>query len=152
MIRSVTFDDTQYADAPARFEAGTPHIAGIVGLAAAIDYLTDLGLDRVAAHEHELLEYATEALSGIRGLRVIGTAPGKSGILSFVMDGVHPHDIATVLDRDGVAIRSSHHCCQPLMDRLGLPATARASLACYNTREDIDALVTSLHSVRRIFA
>jgi cysteine desulfurase/selenocysteine lyase len=152
MIRSVTFGATQYADAPARFEAGTPHIAGIVGLAAAIGYLTELGLDRVAAHEQELLNYATEALSDIRGLRVIGTAPIKSGILSFLMDQVHPHDIATVLDRDGVAIRAGHHCCQPLMDRFGVPATARASFACYNTREDIDALVTSLHSVRSIFA
>jgi cysteine desulfurase/selenocysteine lyase len=152
MIRSVTFDETQYADAPARFEAGTPHIAGIVGLAEAIGYLTDLGLDCVAAHEQELLDYATEALSNIRGLRVIGTAPGKSGILSFTIDEVHPHDIATVLDRDGVAIRAGHHCCQPLMDHLGVPATARASFACYNTREDVDALVTSLHSVKSIFA
>ena len=151
-IRSVTFDETQYADTPERFEAGTPHIAGIVGLAAAIDYVTDLGLDRMAAHEQELLEYATEALADVPGLRLIGTAPGKTGILSFVMDEVHPHDIATVLDRDGVAIRAGHHCCQPLMDRLGVPATARASLACYNTRQDIDALVTSLRSVRSLFA
>ena len=151
-IRSVTFGETQYADAPERFEAGTPHIEGIVGLAAAIDYVTDLGLDRMAAHEHELLEYAADALADVPGLRLIGTAPGKSGILSFAIDQVHPHDVATVLDREGVAIRAGHHCCQPLMDRLGVPATARASLACYNTSQDIDALVASLRSVRSLFA
>jgi cysteine desulfurase/selenocysteine lyase len=152
MIRSVTVDRTAYADAPHRFEAGTPHMAGIVGLAAALDYVAALGLERVAAHEHDLLTHGTQALSEIPGLRLIGTAPRKAGILSFVVDGIHPHDIATVLDRSGVAIRAGHHCCEPLMSRLGLPATARASLACYNTRADIDALVTAVRAARSVFA
>jgi len=124
----------------------------VVGLAAAIDYLSDLGLDRVAAHEHELLAYGTEALTTIPGLRLTGTAAQKAGILSFVMDDVHPHDIGTILDREGVAIRAGHHCCQPLMARLGVPATARASLALYNTRAEIDALVSALRKVREVFA
>jgi len=152
MIRSVTFDQTLYNDVPYRFEAGTQHIAGVVGLATAIDYLADLGLDRVAAHEHELLAYGTEALTTIPGLRLTGTATQKAGILSFVMDDVHPHDIGTILDREGVAIRAGHHCCQPLMARLGVPATARASLALYNTRAEIDALVSALRKVREVFA
>lgn len=152
MIRSVTFEQTLYNDVPYRFEAGTPNIAGVVGLAAAIDYLTSLGLERVAAHERELLAYGTAALSEVAGLRLIGTAPRKAGILSFVMDGIHPHDIGTILDRDGIAIRAGHHCCQPLMSRLGVPATARASLALYNTREEIDSLVTSLRTAREVFA
>jgi cysteine desulfurase/selenocysteine lyase len=152
MIRSVTFERTLYNDVPYRFEAGTPNIAGVLGLAAAIQYLMDLGVERVAAHEHELLAYGTAALSEIAGLRPTGTALRKAGILSFVMDNVHPHDIGTILDRDGVAIRAGHHCCQPLMARLGVPATARASLALYNTREEIDALVTSLRKVREVFA
>ena len=152
MIRSVTLDQTVYADAPHRFEAGTPHIAGIVGLAAAIEYVAAIGLDRVAAHEQDLLTYGTQALSEIPGLRLIGSAPRKAGTLSFVFDDIHPHDIATVLDRSGVAIRAGHHCCQPLMERLGVPATARASFACYNTRDEIDALVTSLRAVRSVFA
>jgi cysteine desulfurase / selenocysteine lyase len=152
MIRSVTFERTLYNDTPYKFEAGTPNIAGVVGLDAAIAYLTSLGLDRVATHEHELLAYGTEALSHVTGLRLTGTAPRKAGILSFVMDDIHPHDIGTILDRDGVAIRAGHHCCQPLMARLGVPATARASLALYNTRAEIDALVTSLRTVREVFA
>jgi cysteine desulfurase / selenocysteine lyase len=152
MIRSVTFDRTLYNEVPYRFEAGTQHIAGVVGLAAAIDYLSDLGLDRVAAHEHELLAYGTEALTTIPGLRLTGTAAQKAGILSFVMDDVHPHDIGTILDREGVAIRAGHHCCQPLMARLGVPATARASLALYNTHAEIDALVSALRKVREVFA
>lgn len=151
-IRSVTFENTLYADVPNRFEAGTPHIAGIVGLAAAIDYLSGIGLDRVAEYERELVAYGTESLSDIPGLRLIGTAPRKAGIFSFVIDEVHPHDVGTILDRGGVAIRAGHHCCQPLMARFGVPATARASLACYNTREEIDALVRSLHTVRTVFA
>ena len=142
MIRSVTFERTLYADTPQKFEAGTPNISGVVGLDAAIAYLSDIGLDRVAAYEHELLAYATEALSQIEGLRLTGTARRKAGILSFVIADIHPHDIGTILDRAGIAIRAGHHCCQPLMARLGVPATARASLACYNTREDIDALVS----------
>jgi cysteine desulfurase / selenocysteine lyase len=153
MIQSVTFEGTRYNDVPYKFEAGTPHIAGAVGLAAAIEYLTTaVGLDRAAAYEHDLLAYGTRALAGVEGLRVTGTAPRKAAILSFVMEGVHPHDIGTVLDRDGIAIRAGHHCCQPLMARLGVPATARASLAIYNTREEIDALAASLRKVREVFA
>jgi cysteine desulfurase/selenocysteine lyase len=151
MIRSVTFEQTLYNEVPYKFEAGTPNIAGAAGLAAAVDYLTTVGLEWVAAEEHELLAYGTNALAEIPGLRLTGTAPHKAGILSFVMDDVHPHDIGTVLDRDGVAIRAGHHCCQPLMARLGVPATVRASLALYNTRQDIDALVSSLRKVREVF-
>jgi cysteine desulfurase / selenocysteine lyase len=152
MIRSVTFERTLYNEVPYKFEAGTPHIAGVVGLAAAIDYLSNVGIDRVTAYERDLLAYGTDALSSIPGLRFTGTAREKAGILSFVMDEVHPHDIGTILDRDGVAIRAGHHCCQPLMARLGVAATARASLALYNTRSDIDALVNSLGTVREVFA
>jgi cysteine desulfurase/selenocysteine lyase len=152
MIRSVTFERTLYNDLPNKFEAGTPNIAGALGLGEAIEYLTRIGPDLVASYEHELLVYATEALSAIPGLRLTGTASRKAGILSFVMDAIHPHDIGTILDRDGVAIRAGHHCCQPLMARLGVPATARASLALYNTREEIDALVSSLRSAREVFS
>jgi cysteine desulfurase/selenocysteine lyase len=152
MIRSVTFARTLYNELPYMFEAGTPHIAGVVGLAAALDYLTALGHDRVAAHEHDLLAYGTGALSDVPGVRITGTARHKAGILAFVLDGVHAHDIGTILDRDGVAIRAGHHCCQPLMARLGVPATARASLAVYNTRGEIDALVRALHKARQVFA
>jgi cysteine desulfurase / selenocysteine lyase len=152
MIRSVTLERTSYAAAPHRFEAGTPHIAGAVGLAAAIDYLGTIGLDRIAAHEHGLLREATDAVARIAGVRVFGTAADKAGVLSFVLEGVHPHDVGTILDREGVAIRAGHHCCQPLMDRLGVPATARASLALYNTRADIDRLSTALQTARGLFA
>jgi cysteine desulfurase / selenocysteine lyase len=152
MIRSVTFEQTLYADTPQKFEAGTPNIAGVVGLDAAIAYLTDLDLDRVAAYEHDLLAYGTDALSSIGGLRLTGTAPRKAAILAFVIDGIHPHDLGTILDRDGIAIRAGHHCCQPLMARLGVAATARASLASYNTREDIDALVASIRTAKAVFA
>jgi cysteine desulfurase / selenocysteine lyase len=152
MIRSVTFERTLYNEVPHKFEAGTPNISGVVGLAAALDYLTATDLHRVSAHEHELLAYGTEALSELPGLRLTGTAPAKAGILSFVLEGVHPHDIGTILDRDGVAIRAGHHCCQPLMARLGVPATARASVALYNTRDEIDALVRALRTVREVFA
>ena len=148
MIRSVSFERTRYDDPPRRFEAGTPDIAGAVGLATAIDYLTGIGFARIACVEHELLEYATSALSQLPGVRLIGAPAARVGVLSFVLDGVHPHDVGTILDREGVAIRAGHHCCEPLMDRLGLPATARASIALYNTREDIDALVTALLIVR----
>ena len=152
MISSVTFERTRYNVLPYKFEAGTPHVAGALGLAAAIDYLTALGLDRVSAHEHELLVYGTDVLSQVPGLRFTGTARDKVGILAFLLDGVHPHDAGTVLDRAGVAIRAGHHCCQPLMARLGVPATARASLALYNTREEIDALAGALQGVRELFA
>jgi cysteine desulfurase/selenocysteine lyase len=152
MIRSVTFERTLYADTPQKFEAGTPNIAGVVGLDAAIAYLTGLDLDRVAAYEHELLAYGTDALSSIDGLRLTGTARRKAAILAFVIDGIHPHDLGTILDRDGIAIRAGHHCCQPLMARLGVAATARASLAFYNTRDDIDALVASIRTAKAVFA
>jgi cysteine desulfurase/selenocysteine lyase len=151
MIRSVSFEHTEYNVAPHRFEAGTPNIAGAVGLAAAIGYLTGIGFDRIAPFEQELLEYATGALSRLPGVRVIGTAAHKAGVISFVLDGVHPHDVGTVLDREGVAIRTGHHCCQPLMDRLGVPATSRASLALYNNHDDIDALSAALQTVRELF-
>ena len=152
MIKSVTFEKTTYNALPYKFEAGTPNIAGAVGLAAAVDYITGIGMDRISAHERELLAHGTAALSGVPGLTLIGTAAQKSSVLSFVMDGVHPHDIGTVVDQEGVAIRTGHHCAQPLMQRLGIPATARASLALYNTRDEIDALVAALHKVRQLFA
>jgi cysteine desulfurase/selenocysteine lyase len=152
MISSVTFERTLYNELPYKYEAGTPNIGGAVGLAAAIDYLTAVGLDLVAAHEHDLLAYGTAALSHIPGLRLTGTAAEKAGILAFVLEDAHPHDIGTILDRAGVAIRAGHHCCQPLMARLGVPATARASLALYNTREDVDALVAALRTVQEVFA
>jgi cysteine desulfurase / selenocysteine lyase len=151
MIRSVTFEHTSYNDVPHKFEAGTPNIAGAVGLDEAIKYVTATGLSRVAAYEQELLAYGTDALSDIPGLRLTGTAPHKAAILSFVIDDIHPHDIGTILDRDGVAIRAGHHCCQPLMARLGVPATARASFAIYNTRDEVDALVTSLRTAKAVF-
>ena len=151
MISSVTFEKTTYNALPYKFEAGTPNIAGAVGLAAAVAYVTAIGMDRIAAHGGELLAYGTAALSGVPGLTLIGTAPEKAGVLSFVMDGVHPHDIGTIVDQEGVAIRTGHHCTQPLMQRLGIPATARASLALYTTREEIDALVAALHKVRELF-
>jgi len=152
MIKSVTFEKTTYNALPYKFEAGTPNIAGAIGLAAAVGYVTGIGMDRIAAHERELLAYGTGALSAVPGLTLIGTAAEKSSVLSFVMDGVHPHDIGTVVDQEGVAIRTGHHCAQPLMQRLGISATARASLALYNTREEIDVLVGALHRVRELFA
>ncbi len=152
MIRSVTFEKTTYADVPAKLEAGTPDIAAVIGLGAAIDYVERLGREAIAAKEAELLAYGTEALSSVPGLRIVGTAPHKIGVLSFVMDGAHPHDIGTIVDAEGVAIRTGHHCAQPVMERFGIPATARASLGVYNTREDLDALVRALHRVREMFA
>ncbi len=151
MITSVSFERALYQPPPHRFEGGTPHIAGALGLAAAVEYVTALGLDAVASHERGLLEQATTALTSVPGVRLIGTAAEKGGILSFVMDGVHPHDIGTILDREGVAIRAGHHCCQPLMERLGLTSTARASFACYNTSDDVDALAAALQTVREVF-
>ncbi len=152
MIRSVTFEKTSYNSLPYKFEAGTPNIAGGIGLGAAIEYVEGVGLSTVARHEQELLAYATEALREIPGLRLIGTAVEKASVLSFVLDGVHPHDIGTILDREGIAIRTGHHCAQPVMKRFGIPATARASLAMYNTREEVEALVKGLHQVRKVFA
>ena len=152
MIRSVTFDKTTYADLPDKFEAGTPHIAGAIGLGAAVDYLTALGFDKISNHESQLLDYGTAALSAIPGLQLIGTARNKASILSFVLEGAHPHDIGTIVDMEGVSIRTGHHCTQPLMDRFGIPATARASIAMYNTRQEIDQLVHALHRVREMFS
>jgi cysteine desulfurase / selenocysteine lyase len=151
MIRTVTFEKTTYNDLPYKFEAGTPDIAGGIGLGAAVDYVTHLGIDKIAAYEHELLLYATEALDQIPGLRIVGTAREKAAVLSFVMQGIHPHDIGTVLDHQGIAVRTGHHCAQPVMDRYHIPATTRASLAFYNTPAEIDALVAGLYKVKEVF-
>jgi len=150
MISSVSFAQTVYNVIPYKFEAGTPNIAGTIGLGAAIDYVNALGLDILGAYEQELLRYATDALSRLPGLRLIGTAKEKAAVLSFVLDGLHPHDVGTVLDQEGIAVRTGHHCAQPLMDRFGVPATTRASLAFYNTREEIDALVKGIQKVKEI--
>jgi cysteine desulfurase/selenocysteine lyase len=151
MIRSVTFAKTTYNELPFKFEAGTPDIAGAIGLHAAIQYVKGLGLNRVAAHEHELLDYATKTLSAMDGVRLIGTAREKAGVLSFVLDGIHPHDIGTILDQQGIAIRTGHHCAQPVMERFGIPATARASFAAYNTKEEVDALAAGIRRVQEVF-
>jgi cysteine desulfurase / selenocysteine lyase len=152
MIRTVTFEKTTYNDLPYKFEAGTPNIAGGIGMGAALDYVTNIGLDKIAAYEHDLLVYGTRRLLEIPGLRLIGTASEKAAVLSFVMEGIHPHDIGTVLDRQGIAVRTGHHCAQPVMDRFHIPATTRASLAFYNTVGEIDALVAGLHKVKEIFS
>ena len=152
MISSVTFEKTIYNKLPYKFEAGTPDIAGAIALGAAIQYLSGLGMENVAAHGQELLAYGTEAVSAIPGVRLVGTAKQKTGVLSFVMEGVHPHDIGTVLDQEGIAIRTGHHCSQPVMRRFDISATARASFALYNTREDIHALVRGIEKVREVFA
>ena len=151
MIRSVTFEKTTYADLPHKFEAGTPHIAGAVGLGAAVDYISRIGFDKIAIHEKDLIEYGTAALSEIPGLRMIGTARHKASVLAFVLKGAHPHDVGTIVDMEGVSIRTGHHCTQPVMERFGVPATARASVAMYNTRQEIDQLVHALHRVRETF-
>jgi cysteine desulfurase/selenocysteine lyase len=151
MILSVSFDKTVYNRLPYKFEAGTPDVAGAIGLGAAIDYLTGLDQDAIAAYEHELLQYGTESLKKIEGLRLIGTAREKASVLSFVMENIHPHDLGTVLDREGIAVRTGHHCAQPLMQRFGVPATARASLALYNTAEDIDRLAAAIRKARQVF-
>jgi cysteine desulfurase/selenocysteine lyase len=151
MISSVTFERSTWAPVPAKFEAGTPHIAGVIGLGAAIDYLETVGFGAIAAHERDLLTYASEAVASIPGLRIVGTARERASILGFTLDGVHPHDIGAVLDHEGVAIRAGHHCAQPVMRRFGVPATARASFALYNTRAEVDALVRGLHQVKRVF-
>ncbi|MDY7226792.1 cysteine desulfurase [Hyalangium rubrum] len=151
MILSVTLEKTIYNRVPYRFEAGTPDVAGAVGLGAAIDYLEGVGMQAIAAHDRELLAYAEQAVEGVPGVRVLGKARERSGVVSFVMEEVHPHDIGTILDREGVAVRSGHHCAQPLMQCFGVAATVRASLALYNTREDVDALVRALHKVREVF-
>jgi len=151
MILSVTFEKTTYNRLPHKFEAGTPHIEGAIGLGAAIDYLQTLGMETVRSFEDELLEHGTRVLSEVKGLRLIGTAREKAGVLSFTLDGIHPHDVGTILDQEGIAIRTGHHCAQPVMDRFGIPATARASLAFYNTKEEIDRLAAGLRRVREVF-
>lgn len=151
MIDTVTLAATTWADLPDKFEAGTPPIAQAIGLAAAIDYLSDIGIDAIASHEQEVLLYATQRLASVPGLSLVGTAAGKASVVSFVMDCAHPHDVSTIIDQYGVAVRAGHHCAQPLMDRFDLASTARASLALYNTNEDIDILVESLEKVREIF-
>jgi len=151
MIKAVTFEKTVYNDLPYKFEAGTPNIAGAIGLGAALEYLDGLGRDRAAAYEHDLLAYGTERLSAIPGVRLIGTAREKASVLSFVMEGAHAHDVGTILDREGIAVRTGHHCAMPVMTRFGLAATTRASVALYNTREELDALCAGLGKVREIF-
>lgn len=151
MISSVTFEKTSYNKVPHKFEAGTPDMSGAVGLRAAIEYLNHIGIENIAAHEHELLVYATEAVSAIPGVRLIGTAKEKASVLSFVMEGIHPHDIGTILDQEGIAIRTGHHCAQPVMACFGVDATARASFGLYNTKEEVDALVRGIKKVQEVF-
>jgi cysteine desulfurase / selenocysteine lyase len=152
MISSVTFEKTLYNKLPFKFEAGTPHVAGAIGLAVALDYVTSLGLANIAVYEHGVLDYAIKSVGSIPGVRLVGTAKDKTGVLSFTMEGIHPHDIGTILDREGIAVRTGHHCAQPIMQRFGIPATARASFALYNTRQEVDALVAGIHKVREVFA
>jgi cysteine desulfurase/selenocysteine lyase len=152
MISSVTFEKTIYNKLPYKFEAGTPNIAGAIGLGAAIDYVQAIGLQRIAAHEDHLLAHATAALEAIAGIRIIGTAKRKAGVLSFVFGEIHPHDVGTILDQEGIAIRTGHHCAQPVMQRYGIPATARASFGLYNTIAEVDALAAGVGLVREVFA
>ena len=152
MILSVSFEKTTYNHVPHKFEAGTPNIAGAIGLGAAIDYLEQIGLDNIAAYEHELLSYGTQKLSRAADVRLIGTARDKAAVLSFLVGEIHPHDVGTILDQEGIAVRTGHHCAQPVMERFGITATARASLAFYNTKEEIDALVSGIDKVRQVFA
>ena len=152
MIRTVTFEKTTYAELPNKMEAGTPAIASQIGLGAAIDYLNSIGREQASAYEHELLRYATERVSAIEGVRIIGTAKRKASVLSFVIDGIHPHDIGTILDQEGIAVRAGHHCAQPVMQRFNVPATARASFAFYNTKEEIDVLAKTIERVIEIFS
>src|SRR5438045_2400786 len=152
MISSVTFERTIYNKLPFKVEAGTPDVAGAIGLGAAIEYLNVLGMNNIAAYEHELLTYATEKVSAIPGIRLIGTARDKAGVLSFVMDKIHPHDIGTILDQEGIAIRTGHHCAQPVMQYFGIPATARASFALYNTKDEVDVLAEGILKVQGVFA
>jgi cysteine desulfurase/selenocysteine lyase len=151
MIRSVSFEETTYNTLPYKFEAGTPNISGVIGMGVAIDYVSSIGFDALVLHEQSLLSYATSLLAAVPGLRIIGSAREKTGILSFVLEGVHPHDIGTILDGEGVAIRAGHHCTMPLMLRFGVPATARASFALYNTRQEVDALVAAVHKAQEVF-
>jgi cysteine desulfurase/selenocysteine lyase len=150
MVRQVTFEESVYAAPPDRFEAGTPNIAGAVGMGVAVEYLEALGRESVAAHEQDLIHYATERLGELSGVRIIGTAREKAGVVSFVVEGVHPHDIGTIMDNEGIAIRAGHHCAMPVMRRFGVAATARASFGLYNTRAEVDALVRGIHRVREV--
>ena len=152
MILSVSWEKTKYNTIPYKFEAGTPNIAGAIGLSAAVDYLTSIGLDKIEAYEHELLRYATEKLSALPSVKIIGTAREKASVLSFTLEGAHPHDIGTIVDQEGVAIRTGHHCAQPVMERFCIPATARASFAFYNTKDEVDALVRAVQKVVEMFA
>lgn len=152
MIASVTFEGTTYNEVPYKFEAGTPNIAGVIGFGAAVEWLQGVGVAAVAAHEHELLRYATERLSALPGVRILGTAPDKAAVVSFTLDNVHPHDVGSLLDRAGVAVRTGHHCAQPTMQHFGVPATSRASFAAYNTRAEVDALVKAVQQVIEVFA
>ena len=152
MISSVTFEKTTYNKLPFKFEAGTPNIAGAIGLGAAIAYLNQIGIENITRYEHDLLSYATDKVSSISGVRLIGTAKEKAGVLSFVLDGIHPHDVGTILDQEGIAVRTGHHCAQPIMDRFGIPATARASFAFYNTKEEVDALANGIRKVQEVFS
>ena len=151
MIASVTFEKSTWNELPYKFEAGTPNVAGVIALGAALEWVNGLGLDAIAAHEHALLEHGTQLLGGIRGVKLVGTAKQKAGVLSFVIDGVHPHDAGTVLDHEGIAVRTGHHCAQPVMDRFGIPATTRASLACFNTHDELDALARGIRKVQEMF-
>ena len=151
MISVVSFEGTTYADPPGRFEAGTPNIAGAIGLGAAVDYLEGLGMEGVAAAEARLLAYATEKLSGVEGLEVVGQAGNKAGVISFTMDGIHPNDIGTLIDHYGIAIRTGHHCAMPAVKYFGLPATARASFGIYNTPQEVDLMVDALERIRSMF-
>jgi cysteine desulfurase/selenocysteine lyase len=152
MISSVTFEKTTYNRIPYKFEAGTPNIAGVVGLGVAIDYLNAIGMDEVSRHEHEILAYGTKRLLAVPGLSIVGRAKQKAGVLSFVLEGIHPHDIGTILDQEGIAVRTGHHCAQPVMDFFGVPATARASLGLFNNEQDIDRLVEGIHKVIEVFS
>ena len=151
MILSCSFAGTTYNVLPYKFEAGTPDIAGVIAMGAALDWMSRVGLDSIAAHEKDLLAHGTEILSEVPGLRLVGTARAKTSVLSFVLADIHPHDVGTILDYEGIAVRTGHHCAQPVMERFGIPATTRASLACYNTRSDLDALVAGLHKVCNTF-
>jgi cysteine desulfurase/selenocysteine lyase len=152
MILSVTFEKTTYNTIPQKFEAGTPAIAAAIGLGVAIDYLLAIGMDKIAAHEHDLLVYATEQITRMPGVHIIGTAANKAAVISFTVDGVHPHDIGTLLNEEGVAVRTGHHCAQPVMDRFHVPATSRASFAFYNTRNEVDALIAGISTLQKVFA
>lgn len=152
MILSVRFEQTEYNALPYRFEAGTPNISGAVGLGCAIDFVNEVGVEAIAAHEAALLAYATEQLSAIEGVRLVGTAENRAGLVSFVVEGVHPHDIGTLLDGEGIAIRAGHHCAQPVMERFGVPATARASFGMYSTFDEVDRLVVAIQKVIGMFS